>query len=484
MWLYLANCNVLGRLDYETKKTHNLYVEARDVADSIGGHLAYTTLTIHVVDVNDNEPVIDVNFIDSTLDEQVISENIEIGAFVAFVSVTDRDNQNERLDTKLIDAAGGFELHTVDADSNRFILRTAAALDRERVSSYEVTIVATDSGHPPKRAEKRLTLTVGDENDNAPYFGQPRYHVTLKESNLVNYSITRLEASDLDVGANAELTYHLTKLTADGETLRAPNDYFTVNSTTGQIKATRSFDAESDHAEYVLELEARDGGAPSKTGKCELVVTIGDINDNAPKWQSETYEFVVEENNPLNYALGQVRAFDADRSDAVTYSFASSPSRFYIEPNTGVIFASEQLDYERDPHEYEYVVNADDGNGRVSGINVRISLSNLNDNAPEVTWPNARSDIVHLDANKYQLGKFIARVEARDQDQDQDSGLSFTIDRADTDLIRINALTGEMTLGREIQRNDFGSHLIILRVEDNAVPPKTSEAKVSGPKRL
>merc|ERR1711970_813261 len=36
-----------------------------------------------------------------------------------------------------------------------------------------------------------------------------------------------------------------------------------------------------------------------------------------------------------------------------------------------------------------------------------------------------------------------------------------------------------MTLRREIQRNDFGSHLIILRVEDNAVPPKSSESKIN-----
>ena len=74
-------------------------MEARDVGDRIGGHLAYTTLIIHVVDVNDNEPVIDVKFIDNTLKEQVITENIQVGSFVAFVSVTDRDNQNERLET-------------------------------------------------------------------------------------------------------------------------------------------------------------------------------------------------------------------------------------------------------------------------------------------------------------------------------------------------------------------------------------------------
>ena len=466
----------LGRLDYETKKTHNLYVEARDVADSIGGHLAYTTLIIHVIDVNDNEPVIDVNFIDSKLDEQVITENIQVGSFVAFVSVTDRDNQNERLETTLIDPAGGFELQTVDADSNRFILRTAGKLDRERVSSYDLTIVATDSGNPPKRAEHRFTLSVGDENDNAPYFGQPRYHVTVKEGNQPNHIITRLEASDLDFGNNSQLSYHLTNLIADGQPLD-PTGLFAINSTTGQISAVKVFDAERDAGEYVLSIEATDHGQPSKSGSCELIIRIGDINDNSPQWAKDEYHFVVDENNAMNYAVGQVKAIDNDRSDKVTYSFAKAPSRFYIEPNTGVIFLSEQLDYEMDPHEYEYVVNASDGNGRVSGINVRISLSNLNDNAPELTWPNAQSDILHLNANTVKSGMTIATVQA--SDKDQDSSLSFTIDRADTDLIDINGLTGEMSLRRDIQRNDFGSHLIILRIEDNAIPPKSSEEKVS-----
>ena len=450
-----------------------MYVEARDVADSIGGHLAYTTLTIHVVDVNDNEPVIDVNFIDNTKNE--IMENIEIGSFVAFVSVTDQDNQNERLATKLLDPAGGFELHTVDADSNRFILRTSGELDRERVSSYELTIVATDSGRPPKRAEKRILLSVGDENDNAPYFGQPRYHATLKEGNSAGHLLTKLTATDLDLGKNGQVTYHMTRLTGDGEPIN-PAGYFAINATTGEITATRVFDAESDSNQYVLEIEARDHGQPSHSGKCELVVNIGDVNDNSPKFQQTDYHFTLEENNEMNFAVGQIKAIDADRSDKVTYRFVEQPKQFYIEPNTGVIVLSEHLDYETDPHEYRYEVEASDGNGRKSGINVRISLSNLNDNAPELTWPRAQSDILHLDATKLKMGDVVGKLQAADDDQ---GVVMFSIDRADTDLIEVNELTGELRLVRDIQRNDFGAHLVILRLEDSGTPKLSVEEKVS-----
>jgi hypothetical protein len=64
----------------------------------------------------------------------------------------------------------------VDADSG--LITTAVELDREEVQGYHLTLVAQDSSvTEPRASAVNLTITVLDENDNAPHFSSERYIV-------------------------------------------------------------------------------------------------------------------------------------------------------------------------------------------------------------------------------------------------------------------------------------------------------------------
>ena len=91
---------------------------------------------------------------------------------MAFVSVTDRDRgEAGRVKTTLEDSED-FLLETVDANENRYMLKTKKPLDRERIDRYSLVIIARDNGNPGLQATETVDIQIGDVNDNAPFFHQ------------------------------------------------------------------------------------------------------------------------------------------------------------------------------------------------------------------------------------------------------------------------------------------------------------------------
>ena len=156
--------SVGAKLNYEASKQHTLYVEARDFGPS--SIPAYTTVTINIINVNDNRPSIEVSFLTEPTIEPTISEDAQIGDFVAFVSVTDQDKGKAGELTAHLVETPGFELTPIDLDQNRYIIRTKSQLDRERVSRYDLVIEAADSGIPPLVSQERISLKITGENSS------------------------------------------------------------------------------------------------------------------------------------------------------------------------------------------------------------------------------------------------------------------------------------------------------------------------------
>lgn len=72
------------------------------------------------------------------------------------------------------------EQFLVDADTG--MITTAVELDREKVQGYHLTLVAQDSSvTEPRASAVNLTVTILDENDNAPHFSSERYVVHIPD---------------------------------------------------------------------------------------------------------------------------------------------------------------------------------------------------------------------------------------------------------------------------------------------------------------
>jgi len=71
------------------------------------------------------------------------------------------------------------------------VVTAAVSFDREVRSTVEATVVAEDSGVPPRSATARLIVTVRDLDDERPAFRQRRYTFRVAENQLPGSSINQ-----------------------------------------------------------------------------------------------------------------------------------------------------------------------------------------------------------------------------------------------------------------------------------------------------
>ncbi|NXD74324.1 PCDG7 protein, partial [Eolophus roseicapillus] len=188
--------SLVQSLDFEEGDAYELQVQARD-----GGGLSDTTkVAITVTDVNDNAPEIAVR---SALSE--ILEDAPPGTVVALLYVQDRDSEANGKVRCSIGESLPLRLEKSFEDYYRVV--TSGKLDREKVSEYNVTVRAVDSGSPAKKSSVVLALRVLDVNDNAPIFAEPRYSARLAENNAAGALVLTVRASDADWGQNARVRY-------------------------------------------------------------------------------------------------------------------------------------------------------------------------------------------------------------------------------------------------------------------------------------
>ena len=123
------------------------------------------------------------------------------------------------------------------------------------------------------------------------------------------------------------------------------------------------------------------------TGTGTVRIVVEDINDHNPEFLQSRYRAEVAENSPVDTQVVKVSAFDNDNDDnaLIRYSFKWTSDQFRIDSSSGQIFTRTRLDRE-EQSEYELVVVASDSsliNPRTAYANVTITVSDVNDNAPQ-----------------------------------------------------------------------------------------------------
>ncbi|XP_077122274.1 protocadherin gamma-B1-like isoform X4 [Ranitomeya variabilis] len=335
-------------LDYEKNKYYKISVEAKDG----GGLAAHAKVLIEITDENDNAPEISI-----TSSSDLIPEDSAPGTMVALVKVNDRDSgENGEVFCTI---KGDLPFGLISSGRNFFKIVTKRSLDREEISSYNITIEASDKGSPEMTSRKVISLDVSDVNDNAPVFEKLSYTTFLHENNSPGASIFSIQARDLDSDDNAKLTYSVMSTNKEDPL----SSYISLNPVTGVIYAQQSFDYEK-HKEFNIQIIARDNGSPSLNSSATLRICIVDQNDNSPvilypspEVDSSTFEMVpwTSEQGSL---VSKVVAVDADSGHNAWLSYflqSSEPSLFTIDQHTGEIRTSRGF-HEKDITKHGIVV--------------------------------------------------------------------------------------------------------------------------------
>ncbi|XP_074460323.1 protocadherin alpha-2-like isoform X16 [Larus michahellis] len=265
-----------GELDFEDVQSYDLEIEARDKGwPPLSGHCR---VVLEVMDVNDNAPEVWVTSLSVP-----VSEDAAVGTVVALLSVSDRDSGSNGRVRCAVWPASPFGLVSTFAGSYSLVLREA--LDRERVSEYEVEVRAEDGGSPPLRASRGVRVPVSDVNDNAPAFAQAVYTVLARENNAAGAELARVWARDPDEAGNGRVSYSVWEGGVGGASSgggwRSASSYVSVDAESGRLWALRPLDYEEVQ---VLQFEVRavDAGEPSLCGNATVQVFVVDENDNAP----------------------------------------------------------------------------------------------------------------------------------------------------------------------------------------------------------
>lgn len=239
-------------LDRETTPSYTLEIIGTD-----GTYTAHTTAFLQILDANDNPPYCLKYYYKETL-----SEAIDPGSFVLSVLATDADEaENSKLRFYLTgDGDDDFEL-----DENLGQLKTARQLDRERQSRYYLTAHVQDhdrSSH--EECSSQIEIIISDVNDNAPIFSMDVYTVSLPEDAEIGTLITKMHATDADIGINRKINYTF---------IDSHKDHFKIISESGIITLAKPLDREEKEI-YNLTVRAIDHGSPRLLSTAIVIVNV------------------------------------------------------------------------------------------------------------------------------------------------------------------------------------------------------------------
>lgn len=465
------------------------YVLQVTVTDNgVGMSLTGTAeVTVYLADVNDNDPIFQPTTFSVTLDEE-LPENQTI----AVVMATDGDTgSNKELYYTIssvvalnnIDDQSTVASHfSVDPVSGLVV--TNASLDFEFVQRYRITVTATDNGINQRSSSATITVTVVDVNDHTPQFSSDVYYLNVTEATLRNTRFSVLEVTDQDSGENSRLSF-----TAD---ITSP---FSVESETGDLVLTQTLDYETDTL-YSFTVNVSDNGEDPRMDSAMVSVVVGDVNDNPPRFQNDSYSAAIPEGNysMQHRIITQVVATDRDSGvfADVTYELLSgNTDLFLLDSTNGEVSVVAEVDFEAlnppvDATEIEMqlVVQARDGGNpaMTSTVTVTITITDENDNRP--VFDGTPYDAVVRENTL--PGEEVIVVRASDGDGNQNGVVRYSI--SDTENFSIDDVTGVITTGNANDSNttllydtDNGPSYYTFSVyaTDNGLPSLISSAEVT-----
>ena len=284
---------VSGAIDFEEETSYTITVT---IANPDGSQSASITTEVVVIDQNDNAPL----FMNEPYAASVIEHSPVDGSAVVTLLATDRDsNENGRISYLL--NGGNFE-NSFSIDAETGVIAVTRSIDRERVTSFTLSVVARDNGSPNRlRASSTVAITISDINDNPPIFNPNAYSVNVREDVGINSEIVTVFAFDQDEvnNPNSAIQYSITNGNTGG--------VFEMNADSGIITLSSTLDFENTPS-FSLSLQAVDQGTPQMSGTAEAFIQVLNVNEDPPSISGDQ-AVNVSELAPLNTMIAQVSPY-------------------------------------------------------------------------------------------------------------------------------------------------------------------------------
>ncbi|XP_072001767.1 protocadherin gamma-C5-like isoform X4 [Engystomops pustulosus] len=434
------------------------------------------SLEIEVLDINDNSPVFKTN----NHMIRIIELLSNPGVHFPLPTAQDQDVGINGVSQYKFTPNPYFSLSVNNRNDGTLIaeLVLEKTLDREDIAEHKLILTAIDGGEPARSGSTQITVLVLDINDNAPVFDQARYKISIPENIALNTTIIKVNATDLDEGANGEILYSF-----DHHTLDSVAKVFHINSNTGEIYLNEDVDYEISKS-YELYVKATDKGSPKLEGRCVVKVEVEDVNDNTPEIIFNSKNNVVPENSPIGTVVGFITVRDKDSGKNGEIRLDVSPGLpFTCQPMSQryALVTSGPLDRER-LSQYTITLTASDlGSPFLSShITISLNISDVNDNPPAFLH-NVYNAFI---AENNEAGRLLCTVSAGDPDEGANANLIYSIAESHihgspvSSFVYINSETGNIYAQRSFDYEQFQVLHITARVEDSGSPKLSSNVSV------
>lgn len=398
-------------------------------------------ITVKIQDINDNSPKFPYTSV-----RKYISESAKPKDYISLPKAYDPDKPVFGVQSYKLNAQRIFSLKVMKNEI-RLMLRTK--LDREKVREYNLRLMAIDGGRPRRTGSLRVNVVVQDSNDNYPVFKENLREIVVRENFLRGKVLTRVHATDKDIGDNSRITYKFAPRTELNF-----GDVFSLDPISGEIRTKMSLDYEGN-PKYELSIQAIDNGNSPKSAETQLQIRVIDLNDNPPIIQVIKVDVV--ENSEEGTFAAQITVNDNDNNEngrvschmnsTVFCLTAISNNRYHI--NTKKLLDREILDV--------YTLNIecrDFGKSiKTSNAEITIKILDLNDNAPQWKGQN-KTKILKIPENLL-IGEKIGDFSAFDPDFKENGTVSYSVEQLNhrkVRMVEIESSTGILRSANEMDR--------------------------------
>ncbi|KAL5013028.1 hypothetical protein ScPMuIL_011579 [Solemya velum] len=345
-------------------------------------------------------------------------------------------------------------------------------LNREQKDFYQFTVVAKDGGNMVGTV--LVNITVIDDNDNIPKFTKQLYNVTVSEDTPINTTILQLSATDLDIGANGEITYDFSSRVTE-----QVMNTLSIDTTSGRVTIIKLLDyEESSKLEFIV--RARDNGERPHSSSAMVVINIADANDNAPQininFPPGGADFA--ESVSVDSLVATVTVFDKDHGVNKKVSCEVFGTHFAIRQFSYSVYeviVKSKLDYEL-ARSHNVTVHCWDSGlpSQHSTSTFIINVLDVNDNRPIFTKTTYTASFLE----NSRKGTKVTQLYATDRDSGVNGEIQYSLHQEAFSLFSIDHSSGIITTSSEFDREKMPSFRFRVIASDKGSPPESSTATV------
>ncbi|GET27458.1 cellulosome anchoring protein [Prolixibacter sp. NT017] len=418
-----------SELDLETTTSFTLGLTVND-GDNTS---AQETVTIHLTDVNDIDPVITS---DQSFDVDELSDN---GTVVGTVKATDGDTTTTSFSSWTIkDGNTADNAFTINGTSGEITVANSSALDITVNPTFTLTLSVSDGVNTS--ADETVTISLTDINNQNPVVTNGQTF-DVDENSAATTSVGTVAATDADSNTTFQNWTITSNVNGDGDA----NDAFAIDASTGEITVNDADDLDREaNASLIIQVTVSDGANTSSAEN--VTINLNDVNDVIPVVDTGQ-SFSIAENSANGTVVGTATASDGDVSSTTfqnwTISSSTVAGAFAIDASTGQITVANSTALDRETVETITLgLTVGDGVNTSAAQDVTITLTDVNDVTPVIT----ASQVFNVDEGSANA-TVVGTVAATDQDVTSTTFHDWTITGGNTDnAFGINASSGQITV--------------------------------------